>query len=268
MVEQWLGVVGASPSTAFGLCVGTALVIQWVAWLPSFMARTERFYDLVGSATYLTVVALALAVAPRADARAWLLGAMVGLWAVRLGGFLFWRVRAHGGDGRFDAIKQSALRFAVAWTLQGVWVSVTAGAAVAAIVRSSGVPLGGLDAVGFGVWAVGFATEVVADAQKSAHRRRNGRTFIRTGLWARSRHPNYAGEIVLWVGTALVAVSGLNGVWLVTLVSPVFVYGLLTRVSGVPLLEARADARWGGDADYVAWRDATPVLWPRWTRTA
>lgn len=266
-MQTWIQTVELGPTTSFWVCVGTALAIQWLAWVPAWLARTERFYDLVGSGTYLGVTGLALWLSPAPDTRAALLAAMVGVWALRLGTFLFWRVHTQGGDGRFDAIKQSAWRFGVAWTLQGVWVSVTAGAALAAIVRSGGGPLGLFDGLGLGLWGVGFAAEVVADAQKSAHRASGRGGFIRSGLWAWSRHPNYAGEILLWAGVALTASAALNGPWLATLVSPVFVYLLLTRVSGVPLLEARADARWGGDAAYRAWRDATPVLWPRPPRT-
>jgi steroid 5-alpha reductase family enzyme len=119
--------------------------------------------------------------------------------------------------------------------------------------------------VGLAVWALGFVIEVVADRQKGAFRRQPGNRgrFITTGLWAWSRHPNYFGEITLWTGVALLALPVLSGWQYVTLVSPLFVYLLLTRVSGIPLLEARAEEKWGGDPDYRAYRDRTPPLVPR-----
>jgi len=114
------------------------------------------------------------------------------------------------------------------------------------------------------VWLVGFGFEVVADRQKRRFRSDpdNEGEFIRSGLWRLSRHPNYFGEIVLWVGVALVALPALEGWQHVTLVSPLFVYLLLTRVSGIPMLEEKADERWGGREDYERYKRETPVLWP------
>ena len=87
--------------------------------------------------------------------------------------------------------------------------------------------------------------------------------FIRTGLWSRSRHPNYFGEITLWVGVAIIALPVLQGWQWIALISPVFVALLITRVSGVPLLEAKADKKWGGQADYEEYKKQTPVLIPK-----
>ena len=253
----------------FAVCVVLAFAINAVVYVPSLLARTERWYDLTGSVTYLSVVLCALILTGRADmavqGRSLVLAVMVGVWAVRLGSFLFARVRREGSDRRFDRIKGDPLRFGSTWTLQALWVSVTASAAVAAITAPSGGGFGAVVAVGVVVWCAGMAIEVVADAQKSAFRKRsaNARRFITTGLWAWSRHPNYFGEIMVWAGVALVALPALSGWRYATLMSPVFVWLLLTRVSGIPLLEARATARWGNDPDYVAYRNATPVLVPR-----
>ena len=238
-----------------------AFAINWVAFVPAFLRRTEHFYDLTGSLTYLVVVALSLVASAR-DPRAVVMGAMVAVWASRLGTFLFRRVRRVGKDGRFDAIKQSWARFLVAWTVQGLWVFVTACAAVAAMTVVQPAPLGVLDAVGAMVWAAGFGVEVVADRQKSAFKAERGGGFITTGLWAWSRHPNYFGEIVLWTGIAIMATPTLAGWRWVVWFSPVFVTLLLTRISGVPLLEARADERWGDDPEYQRYKARTPALLP------
>jgi steroid 5-alpha reductase family enzyme len=119
--------------------------------------------------------------------------------------------------------------------------------------------------IGLLLWVLGFGIEVVADAQKSrfSAKPENRGRFIQTGLWARSRHPNYFGEILLWIGIAVIALPVLRGWQWVTLVSPVFVALLLTRVSGVPLLEKRADEKWGGQPDYETYKKTTPVLIPR-----
>ncbi|AZS42164.1 hypothetical protein CVS54_03527 [Microbacterium oxydans] len=143
------------------------------------------------------------------------------------------------------------------------WIAISADA-------SSRAPIGWLTVVGIVVWALGMVIEIVADAQKSAFRAdpRNRDEFIRTGLWSRSRHPNYFGEIVIWVGVFVTAAPVLVGWQWIALLSPLFVILLLTRVSGIPLLEARAEKKWGDQADYVAYREQTPVLIPKLTRPA
>ena len=249
----------------FALCVALAFLIQWVAFIPAYLLQTERFYDLTGSVTYITVTIVAMLLGPTADARSFLLLALVVIWAARLGSYLFRRIRKAGKDDRFDAIKPSFIRFLNAWTLQALWISLTLAAALAAITTTARKDLGVVALVGLLVWAAGFAIEAAADAQKSRFRAdpANRGAFIHTGLWAWSRHPNYFGEIMLWIGVALIAVPVLHGWQWITLISPVFVFLLLTRVSGVPLLEKKADQKWGGRDDYDAYKARTPVLVPR-----
>lgn len=245
-------------------CAALAVLVQWIAFVPSFLKRTEHYYDLVGTLTYLLVTWSAVAMAGRFEPRALLVSTLVTIWTTRLGIFLFRRVKRQGKDGRFDAIKQDAGRFLVAWTTQGVWVFVTACAAIAAITTAAPSEIGLLDGVGALVWLFGFAVETIADRQKSAFRAEHPDGFVNTGLWAWSRHPNYFGEIVLWIGVAIIAASTLTGWQWVTMVSPVFVLWLLTSVSGVPMLEKRADARWGERTDYQDYKARTSVLvpWP------
>ncbi len=255
----------ADVSNPLGLCVLFIFALQWVAFVPAYLKRTETFFDLVGSATFLSAILLGLVLTETADSRALLLAAMVAIWAFRLGVFLVNRIHRAGKDERFDKLKHSFIRFLAAWTLQGLWVTFTAAAALVGITSSNSVPLGWFAGIGGAVWLAGFGLEAMADWQKSRFRAdpANKGAFIKTGLWARSRHPNYFGEIVLWVGVALVAVPVLQGWQWLVLSSPVFVTILLLRVSGIPLLEKRADEKWGGDADYEAYKRDTPVLVPR-----
>lgn len=249
----------------FALSVGLAFLFQWMAFLPAYLRQTERFFDLTGSITYVSIFTLAILLSPKPDARAVLLYVLVTVWAIRLGSFLFRRIRKAGADDRFEAIKPSLLRFLSVWTLQGLWVTLTGSAALAAIASLNRKELDLWAGVGFLVWVSGFGVEVVADAQKrrfSASPGNRGR-FITTGLWSRSRHPNYFGEITLWFGIALIAVPVLQGWQWVVLVSPLFVAVLLIRVSGIPLLEQKADRKWGGQEEYETYKRSTPVLIPR-----
>ncbi len=249
----------------FALCVGIAFLIQWVAFIPAIIYQTEKFYDLTGGITYLTVVVFAVAFSPEVDARSWLLAGLVAVWAVRLSTFLFKRVLEAGEDRRFREVKTSFPRFLLFWTVQGLWVTFSLAAGLAAITSESKVELGAFAVVGLLVWLLGFGIEVVADWQKSRFRDdpANKGQFIHTGLWAWSRHPNYFGEIVLWIGVAIIALPVLSGWQYLTLISPVFIIVLLTRISGIPLLEDRADEKWGGQPAYEAYKAQTPVLIPR-----
>jgi len=255
------GEMGGVPALFW--CAAIAFGVQWLAFVPAYWKQTEQFYDLVGSLTYMLVTGFALLASRPTDGRSTILALLVFIWAARLGSFLFRRVRSAGSDPRFDEIKPSASRFLVAWTLQGLWVFLTLCAALTAITTVTPSPLGLLDAFGLGVWLIGFMIEVAADRQKSAFRRNNPGHYVHTGLWAWSRHPNYFGEIVLWFGVALIAASTLRGWQWATMISPIFVIVLLTRVSGIPLLEKRSDERWGDQNDYRRYKAGTPVLIPR-----
>ncbi len=256
------GSVTVGTIAVFGIGAAIAYALNWIAYIPSNRAKTEQYYDLTGSITYLTVMVAALALSSDLDLRAGIAAAMVGVWALRLGTFLFRRVRRDGKDGRFDEIKLDPLRFLMAWTLQGLWVLLTVACALAIVTSAERKDLEWLGFIGIAVWIAGFAIEVIADRQKSAFRAdpANEGRFITTGLWAWSRHPNYFGEIMLWTGMAIMAIPILSGWRWVLLISPIFVTVLLTRISGVPMLERRAEQRWGDDPEFRAYTDSTPSL--------
>lgn len=252
----------------FGAAVFAAFAIQWIAFIPANKAKTEKYFDLIGSSTYFSITLLLLILVPEKSLSAIVISLCIMAWSARLGTFLFRRVGKAGKDGRFDEIKQDPMRFFNVWHIQGLWVTFTASAGWVGITSASyeGTTLQlVLLVVGVAIWGIGFFTEVLADSQKSqfnADPDRKG-NFINTGLWSVSRHPNYVGEIALWCGIALIALPLMQGWQYVALFSPVFVYVLLSRISGVPLLEKRADSKWGGQPAYEEYKRTTPVLFPR-----
>jgi steroid 5-alpha reductase family enzyme len=251
---------GAFP--VFAVCGALAFVVNWAAFVPAVMKQTEHYYDLTGGISYITVTLVAVLLSGPLDLRSAVVASMVLFWSIRLASFLYMRISRAGKDSRFDSIKTRPMRFLLAWTLQGLWVLLTAACALAIITGGNREPLGVIAYVGIAVWTIGILIEIAADRQKSAFRAdpANKGRFISTGLWAWSRHPNYFGEIVLWIGMAIIALPVLEGWQWATLVSPVFVAFLLTKVSGVPMLEKAADERWGGQDDYEAYKRNTPVL--------
>lgn len=255
--------IGGMP--LFAICVGLAFLLNWLAFIPAYIFQTEKFYDLIGSLTYISVTSFALLFSENQDLRSILLTGLVIIWAVRLGTFLFRRIHADGGDDRFDKIKPNFLRFLNVWSIQALWVVFTAAPVFIAISALKSQNIGIFAIIGGLVWLIGFTIEVVADYQKSKFRKNpeNKKKFINIGLWSRSRHPNYFGEIILWVGVMIITFPVLQGWQWIALISPIFVIFLLTRVSGIPLLERKSDKKWGGQEDYENYKKNTPVLIPK-----
>jgi len=277
-ISQGLAYAATGKNADFHLLsklAGAAILLQWVVFffhasgLVFGNERTERYYDLTGSLTFLITSAWSSTFVPtgvRSD-RQKIVTTLLQVWALRLGSFLFSRIASHGGvDSRFTAIKPSLLRFFGAWTLQGVWVFITALPVLSLNQAVDRKALDIIDYVGILLWGAGFLFEVTADLQKTYfHKQGSNKKFIDTGLWSLSRHPNYFGEILLWIGVALTASNGMKA-WspqaISSWVSPLFVALLLIFVSGIPMLEKASDAKWGNQKNYQQYKERTPVLIP------
>ncbi len=248
----------------FGLVVILIFIIQWFVFIPSFINRTEHFFDLTGSLTFISTVLFTLMVIPEIYLRDVVIALLVIIWAVRLGSFLFLRVRKDGGDGRFDIMKTKFWWFLMTWNIQGMWVFLSLAAGLAAMTSNQKLEADIFLLIGLVIWITGFAIEVIADTQKSKFRSypENKDKFISTGIWSWSRHPNYFGEILLWIGITIIALPVLQGWQFITLISPIFIIFLLTQVSGVRLLELRGKKKWGDNEEYQRYIQSTSVLIP------
>ena len=246
----------------FAVCGVIGFVLHWTIFIPSYAFQTEHYFDLIGSLSYIATVITAILLNPSLDIRDWIICSMIMLWAIRLGSFLFWRVKTVGQDKRFTVMKTKFTWFLLTWTLGGLWVLVTMAAGLAALTSNTTIELDFLGYIGIALWVFGFTIEIIADNQKSKFKNdpNNQGRFITSGLWSWSQHPNYFGEIILWFGLALLAFPVLSGWQLVTLVSPVFVYFLLTKVSGIPILDRMAIEKWGLDSEYIAYAKETSKL--------
>ena len=243
-----------------------AFAIQWIAFVPAFILKTEKFYDLAGSFTYIFAVLFVFYKSGenllKYDIGNLILSIVIIVWALRLGSFLFKRIKKAGEDKRFKEIKKSPTRFFMTWSLQGMWVSVCSACALTALANPNGVQTNLLFYCGLFTFLTGFILEIIADTQKSKFRSNpeNKDRFINSGLWSLSRHPNYLGEIILWLGITIMSISALSGWQYVTLISPIFTYVLLVYVSGVRLLEASGKKKWGHLEDYKKYLKNTPAL--------
>tara|TARA_B100001564_G_scaffold185762_1_gene156046 strand:- start:221 stop:1078 length:858 start_codon:yes stop_codon:yes gene_type:complete len=242
-----------------------AFLIQWVAFIPAYLFQTEKFYDLTGSLTYLTViwfVYLSSNQVGEVNFQNLIVTVLISIWAIRLGTFLFSRIHKDGEDKRFRSIKTSPSQFFMTWTLQGMWVSICSMCAITGISSSEGLVLNPLFYLGFILFLIGFSIEVIADHQKTVFRaiKENKDKFISTGLWSKSQHPNYFGEILLWSSIAIMSFSSLSGTQYLTMISPIFTYVLLVYISGVRMLDDMGNKKWGHLEEYKQYKQNTPVL--------
>ncbi|MDG0969270.1 MAG: DUF1295 domain-containing protein [Porticoccaceae bacterium] len=246
----------------FVVCGAIGFILHWAVFVPSYLFQTEHYFDLTGSLSYIATVVAAVLLNPSIDTRDLIICAMIIIWAGRLGSFLFLRIKKDGQDSRFVVMKTKFTWFLMTWTIGGLWVLVTMAAGLAALTSNTTIEIGLMGYLGIGLWVFGFVIEVIADRQKTRFKNnpQNKGRFITTGIWSWSQHPNYFGEITLWFGLTLLALPVLSGFQLVTLVSPLFVFLLLTRVSGIPLLDRAAKKKWGEDPSYLAYIGSTSKL--------
>jgi len=240
-----------------------AFIIQWILFIPAYLFQTEKFFDISGSFTYIFVITYTLCLSYNSSGINYgniLLSSFIIIWAIRLGSFLFFRIKKDGEDKRFRSIKPSPTRFFMTWSLQGMWVSICSACALAGI--ANGIIVNSLFYFGAFIFVLGFIVEIIADNQKTKFRKdpANKDKFIDSGLWSYSRHPNYLGEITLWLGVSIMSLSSLTGWQLITLVSPIFTYVLLVYISGIRILEARGGKKWGHLDSYQEYIKNTPTL--------
>jgi len=239
-----------------------SFIFHWLLFIPAFIFKTEKFYDLTGSLSYITIILYVLISSNNGinNFGNIILSSLIIIWTLRLGSFLFLRIKKAGEDKRFREIKKSFSWFFMAFTVSGMWVSICALCALTGI--SNGIELTRVTYIGILLFVIGFTLEIIADTQKTNFRKikDNKDKFITTGLWKYSRHPNYLGEIILWIGVAIISYSSLEINQVFTLISPIFTYLLLVHVSGINLLEKSGEKKWGDLNEYKQYKKETPRL--------
>lgn len=249
------------------LCLFITLFINTVLFLIAYKKQSDKLTDFAYSISFISVCIAALVLADHRSPMLWLLTALVAIWALRLGWFLVMRIRKAGKDTRFDGIRENFWKFLQFWLAQGVvaWLLLLP----VLFVAGHDATLTTLSFVGIGVWATALAIEIIADTQKYLFKKNpaNKKRWIRTGLWRYSRHPNYFGEICVWVGMYIIAFPVLEpGGKIIALISPLAIYITLRFVSGIPPLEKSADKKWGSDDEYRQYKRRTNLLIPFWPK--
>jgi steroid 5-alpha reductase family enzyme len=241
-----------------------SLGINLVMFVPAFIFKTDKLTDISYAVTFV-VVALFGLYSGEVSLLKFIYFLAILLWAIRLGTYLLIRIWKTGKDKRFDDMRENFFKFLRFWFLQGitVWVVMIPGTYFLNGSFSSDYiwPI-----IGGGLFLVGLLIETFADMQKYKfiNNPENSGKWIESGLWSISRHPNYLGEITVWVGLYLFVMPSLAGLSvLIGLIGPLFIAGMIGFVSGIPILEKGADKRWGENPKYQEYKRKTGVLFPK-----
>ena len=250
-------------------CVLISFTIHLIIFIPSAIMKNEKFYDFTGMIAYLSIIIFSIQQKyiqiHSIDIYSLVLSLLISIWTLRLGIFLFYRVLKVGEDIRFKDVKNNALQFFVWFSISSLWVSLTTMAAMNVVTSKNYNKDLTLLCIGTIIWIIGFLFEIISDYQKIKFKNNalNKNKFIDSGLWSISRHPNYFGEIILWIGVYIITLPSTSGLEYLGIISPLFVIVLLNKVSGINLLEASADEKWGSSKEYQKYKKITPKLIPK-----
>ena len=231
----------------------------------SIIFKTDLLFDFVGSGTFFFIVFWSLILSPNIDSNKIIISFLILIWSLRLGYFLTSRRVSRGKDKRLMKIFNTNGGTFFAWNIQGFWIFCCLLSSLNSIYSENIIKFGLLQWSGLLLWIIGFLIEVISDEQKKAFNKNNNDKghFITSGLWSISRHPNYLGEIILWLGIFIISFSYLENWSYLSVISPISIIIILRFISGVPQLEKNAIKKWGNNKEYKKYKDKTPVLFPK-----
>jgi len=240
-----------------------AVLINIFVFIPAYLWKTDKLTDISYSLTFFVLACYGLYI-NNFELPYLILFLAITAWAFRLGAYLLIRIKKMGRDKRFDGMREDFWRFFKFWFFQGisVWVIMVPSLL---FFNSEISYLGIISYTGIAIWLLGLLIETFSDLQKYKfiNNPQNKGVWIETGLWKYSRHPNYFGEITLWVGVYLFVFPHLDFAQnIFGLISPLYIAFIIIFISGIPMLEKAADKRWGENPSYQNYKKRTSVLVP------
>jgi len=242
------------------------LILQVIFFIYAALKKTDKVTDLSYGLTFIiaSIFAYILNVEYISFFKTILL-LLVSTWGIRLSVYLFVRILKTGKDKRFDGVREDLKKFASFWLLQAVSIFIILLPTTYILTSDMDMSLNWISSIGLILAISGILIEGIADSQKFVFKNKeeNKSKWIGTGLWKYSRHPNYLGEIMMWVGVFLYCFVYINGIGLITILSPIYISVLLLWVSGIPTLEREYDKRYFDNKDYQEYKRNTGVLFPK-----
>ena len=244
--------------------VFTILFLNSLFFIHSYFFKTDIFFDLTGSISFISIGILSLILIPDVDGNQILIFFLLIFWALRLGPYLFIRRLGSGVDERLGEYFKTPLSLYFLWIMNSLWVFMTSISMIIIFSSKENYNFGLVQWLGLLIWILGFIIEVVSDSQKSKFNKKNKGKFINIGLWKYIRHPNYLGEIIIWLGIFVISISYINSIFAsLSVLSPIFVFVLLRFLTGVPQLEVRGDEKWGKQKEYINYKKETGIIFPK-----
>ena len=227
------------------LTILLAVLLYMTVWfLLALWRRRNDLADIAWGGGFIVAALTAVLLQTGLTPRARLVVLLVILWGLRLAVHIGLRNLGKGEDERYRKWREEWGRhwllrsYLQVFLLQGFLLYLISLPVILTILAKPS-PWTGLDVLGLAVWIVGFFFEALGDFQLARFKKdpANRGKIIRQGLWRYSRHPNYFGEVTLWWGIYLLALSTPGG-W-VTIIGPLTITFLILKVSGIPLLEKK-----------------------------
>jgi steroid 5-alpha reductase family enzyme len=246
-----------------------AIFIYMVCFFTAATAiKDNSIVDIAWGLGFILVALVGLYLTEPITIRQWLMTALVAIWGLRLGIYIFIRHQGVGEDHRYAQWrrewKHPILRaFFQVFMLQGIIMWVIA-LPVMMVMAYAGDALAWYNYAGAAIWCVGFFFEAVGDQQKYNFKTAPGNKYKTrmTGLWRYTRHPNYFGETLMWWGIFMLSIGA--GLWYVSIISPILLTFLLLKVSGVAMLERKYE----GDKAYADYQKRTSAFIPKIPKNA
>lgn len=240
-------------------------MFQFTFFVLAATLKIDKVTDFAGVFNFVVLAVTTFYLNGTLYLRQIVLTCLVVTWGLRLSIFLLLRILEWGEDKRMDDRRGHVARFAVFWTVQGIWVwtvSLPVTVVNGIVTRNPEIQM--TDMLGWTMWGIGFIIEAIGDQQKLRFKRNpaSAHRWCDVGVWKWTRHPNYFGEILLWNGIFVSTTSVLEGGQWGAIASPIFITLLLLFVSGIPLLEVSADEKHGGNPEYRAYKNRTSPLIP------
>jgi steroid 5-alpha reductase family enzyme len=249
---------------SFILYSGAAVFLYMTGvFIVALIKKDNSVVDVAWGPGFIVVAFLTFFLERGIEACHVLVTGLVLVWGVRLAAHIFVRNRGKGEDFRYAKWRREWGRWFVLrsyfqiFMLQGLFLLLIV-SPVVIVNQSSTVDLSPLDAAGAALWLVGFLFEAIGDYQLRQFKKKaeNRGKIMTGGLWKYTRHPNYFGEVAVWWGIYLIALSVPDG-W-TAVVSPLTITFLLLKVSGVTMLEKK----YAGNPDFAAYARRTSVFFP------
>lgn len=231
------------------------LVLFSLAFMLGEKEKNHGLIDVFWGLGFIVGALVSYLYGPKENMVALTINVLVSLWGLRLAYYLFKRNFGKAEDERYLIRREQwkdnfAFKMFTRMYLLQLFLNLIINVPVILANQKLASSFTWLSYLGLGVWALGYFFQVLGDSQlrKFKANPKNKGKIMDQGLWSLTRHPNYFGEVSMWWGIFLMALS--IKVSIVAIISPMVVTFLLLKVSGVSMMEGIMENRPGWD-EYV-----------------